>query len=118
MVKCRCVCRAGWRPGNTARCTRPCPQSRGEPAGFAGGVPSREGLGTLSGFPSQSRGEPAGSPYGGFGTDAPACPPRARSTYARAAGRSESVAGALATNNSHALTVRGVKLGSKCDRIS
>jgi hypothetical protein len=28
-------------------------ESRGEPAGFAGGVPSREGLGTLSGFPSQ-----------------------------------------------------------------
>jgi len=26
---------------------------RGEPAGFAGGVPSREGLGTLSGFPCQ-----------------------------------------------------------------
>jgi aldose 1-epimerase len=25
--------------------------ARGEPAGYAGGVPSREGLGTLSGFP-------------------------------------------------------------------
>jgi len=28
-----------------------CP--RGEPAGFAGSAPSREGMGTLSGFPSQ-----------------------------------------------------------------
>ena len=28
-------------------------QSRGEPAGFAGGVPSREGMGTLPGFPYQ-----------------------------------------------------------------
>jgi signal transduction histidine kinase len=28
-------------------------ESRGEPAGFAGGEPSREGLGTLSGFPCQ-----------------------------------------------------------------
>jgi hypothetical protein len=27
--------------------------SRGEPAGFAGGAPSREGLGTLPGFPSR-----------------------------------------------------------------
>jgi hypothetical protein len=26
-------------------------QSRGEPAGFADGVPSREGMGTLRGFP-------------------------------------------------------------------
>jgi hypothetical protein len=28
--------------------------SRGEPAGLAGGAPSREGLGTLRGFPCQS----------------------------------------------------------------
>ena len=28
--------------------------SRGEPAGFAGGAPSREGMGTLSGFPCQT----------------------------------------------------------------
>ena len=30
--------------------TRP-EESRGEPAGFAGGGPSREGMGTLPGFP-------------------------------------------------------------------
>ena len=44
--------------------TRP-EESRGEPAGFAGGGPSREGMGTLPGFPYQSRGEPAGFAGGG-----------------------------------------------------
>jgi hypothetical protein len=33
-------------------------QSRAEPAGFAGSVASREGLETLSGFPSQSSSPP------------------------------------------------------------
>jgi len=34
--------------------TRP-EESRGEPAGFAGGGPSREGMGTLPGFPYQRK---------------------------------------------------------------
>jgi heterodisulfide reductase subunit C len=34
--------------------------SRGEPPGCAGREPSREGPGTLSGFPANSRGEPPG----------------------------------------------------------
>jgi ATP-dependent helicase HrpB len=38
------------RDGSVKRPT----ESRGEPAGFAGGVPSREGMGTLPGFPYQT----------------------------------------------------------------
>jgi GTPase SAR1 family protein len=34
---------------------QPTNESRGEPAGSAGGAPSREGLGTLPGFPCESR---------------------------------------------------------------
>jgi hypothetical protein len=36
----------------------PQPESRGEPAGFAGGGPSREGLGNLPGFPNRNKAEP------------------------------------------------------------
>jgi len=36
-----------------ARISKPPAASRGEPASFAGGAPSREGVGTLSGFPRQ-----------------------------------------------------------------
>jgi hypothetical protein len=41
------------RPARQRRVLAIANLSRGEPASFAGGVPSREGLGTLPGFPCQ-----------------------------------------------------------------
>jgi hypothetical protein len=47
--------------------------SRGEPAGFAGGAPSWEGMGTLSGFPYQSAGRDSPSDSRGSGAQKVFC---------------------------------------------